>query len=373
MKKEIIVFTYGDANSTKTWSNVPYFFSNTLEEKGYIVHRVNVKKYNLLQRLFNKLTRIIFKNTAIEFSFTSLNAKIVNRVMKKAVKKYFNAEILIATNFSYSPASVSDKISVIFSDWTFEYLIRHFKKRTPSRWEKKEIIRQDKEIEKSDYVISLFPEIAEDMKKYYKNPNIYYLGNVINSDLYRIEDVDIRKKYNCNKILFIGQKKYINSAKEIIKALEIINSKEIRIELNIIGMNSEDFKKLPNYVHCYGYLDKTNIDEKNKYYKIIMESKCSINTSEQWAGFSSMIENMYYYLPVITSPYSEFIKTFGDKIEFGLYCNNNVNEIVECLEKIFDLSEKEYMILSKNAHAAVENFTWSNYMEKLLRLILNKK
>ena len=31
--KNIIVFTYGDANNPSTWSNVPYLFTTTLEKK----------------------------------------------------------------------------------------------------------------------------------------------------------------------------------------------------------------------------------------------------------------------------------------------------------------------------------------------------
>ena len=31
--QEIIVYTYGDSKSAKTWSNIPFFLTTTLEEK----------------------------------------------------------------------------------------------------------------------------------------------------------------------------------------------------------------------------------------------------------------------------------------------------------------------------------------------------
>lgn len=40
--KEVIFFTKGDSADISTWSNVPYFFTRTLEEKGVTVHRVNM-------------------------------------------------------------------------------------------------------------------------------------------------------------------------------------------------------------------------------------------------------------------------------------------------------------------------------------------
>ena len=39
--KEILFLTYGDANNANVWSNVPYCFSHSLENKGIVVHRID--------------------------------------------------------------------------------------------------------------------------------------------------------------------------------------------------------------------------------------------------------------------------------------------------------------------------------------------
>ncbi|MHA5135034.1 hypothetical protein [Oenococcus oeni] len=51
MIKEITVFSYGDSNLLKTWSNVPYFFTKTFADDGVSVNRVNVEPNRLLAGL----------------------------------------------------------------------------------------------------------------------------------------------------------------------------------------------------------------------------------------------------------------------------------------------------------------------------------
>jgi hypothetical protein len=40
--KEITVFTIGDSKKMSTWSNVPFFFTETLISKGVKVNRVDI-------------------------------------------------------------------------------------------------------------------------------------------------------------------------------------------------------------------------------------------------------------------------------------------------------------------------------------------
>lgn len=368
---EIIAFTYGDANLLSTWSNVPYFFTSALEKKGCLVHRVNIKKYPFIQKVFNRTVRLFNKDSAVEFSFTPLGAKIANRAMKKAIKKYPDADLLIAINFSYSPASISDKKNVILSDWSFEYLIRHFKGREPSKREQREIERQDREIEKSDYVITLFPQIKDDMEKYYSNPNIYYLGNYINCDPKEAEHVDIDEKEKSKRILFIGEKKYKDNALKIMQALDVINqTRPDKIRFDIIGMEETDFDELPSFVNCFGYLNKSNKEENKVFYQLLKGAKFIINTSSGWGGWSSIVEAMYLYTPIITSPYGDFVKEFGESINFGIYCmDNEIETIAQAIKVIMDANSEGYKQMCKNAHEAVKDNSWDSYADRLLKLI----
>jgi hypothetical protein len=50
--KEINVFTYGNASKLSTWSNVPYFFTETLEEKGIKVNRINIQPNKIFKTIY---------------------------------------------------------------------------------------------------------------------------------------------------------------------------------------------------------------------------------------------------------------------------------------------------------------------------------
>ena len=368
------MYTYGDSKSAKTWSNIPFFLTTTLEEKGYIVHRINIQRFKFVQRVFNKICRMVNQDTGMEFQRLGLNAKLVNRIMRKSLRKFPNADLLISTNFSYSPSSVCTTIpSILLCDWTLEYLIRHFKRREPSYWEEREIKRQDKEIEKSDYVVTLFPRIKEDMDAYYKTNNIYYLGNVLNTAINPENNVDIAEKYRNRKILFIGQKKYLDSLLVILEAIKSYNDNSTQtINLDIIGMNSAPGMEKYENVEYYGYLDKTDELERKLYYRLMSEASICINTSDNWGGFSSIVEALYFYTPVITSRYSEFVETFGEEIPFGVYCNNNTEEIESAFRTILDNDEEKYCELCQQSHCSVEQFTWGGYVERLIDLVGEK-
>ena len=83
---------------------------------------------------------------------------------------------------------------------------------------------------------------------------------------------------------------------------------------------------------------------------------------------SSLLEVMYYYRPIITSKYEEFIKTFGESINFGYYSKNNSNEIKNILEKIINMPNQEYQKLAINAHESVKEFTYDSYIDKIMKL-----
>src|SRR5215831_14407914 len=52
--REITVFTNGDSGQISTWSNVPYFFIETLKTKGIKVNRVDLNPDRLLGKLWDK-------------------------------------------------------------------------------------------------------------------------------------------------------------------------------------------------------------------------------------------------------------------------------------------------------------------------------
>src|SRR5262249_22085434 len=97
------------------------------------------------------------------------------------------------------------------------------------------------------------------------------------------------------------------------------------------------------------------------------DAKIFVNTTPKWGAFSATLEAMYFYTPVIVTPYKEFVETFGMKIGFGWYCKNNSLDLCAKIKKI--LNCPSYDRLCINAHELVKDFTWSAYIDKMLKKI----
>ncbi|QSJ18624.1 glycosyltransferase [Nostoc sp. UHCC 0702] len=367
--KEVTVFTNGDSRKISTWSNVPYFFTETLISKGIKVNRVDISPPYFLERVYNKtfwrVLKIINKNSSYNYFRTFAHYIDVKRRIRKALEKYNNSDANIFLTFSFSSAGLTNKPTILFSDWTYDYYFKYFLNRQPDSLERSCIKREDQEIEASDLVFALFPRVADYMKNHYENKNIFYLGNVVNSLLDVAKSEVLKQKSFSQDILFIGSKKYIEGAKYLIEAYTSLKEKYPQLSLNIVGMQDKDFVKLPDGVNCYGYLDKAKEKDRELYYSLLVKAKVFVNTTPKWGTPSAMLEAMYFYTPVVVTAYDEFVETFGVDINFGYYCENN--SIALLCSKISNVFENEsYESLCINAHKSVENYTWSSYIDKLL-------
>lgn len=370
--KNITVFATGDSNQVKTWSNVPYFFTSSLESKGIKVNRVNLEPNRLMRSIFDYgftfILKKIWKDTSYDYFRSVLHFAIVRNQIKKAIRKYPNSDAYAFLTFSFSSAGLTKKPTIQLCDWTYDYYFKYFKNREPDFFEKQSIKRENTQIQETDYVISLFPKVADYMKAQYGAEKVHYLGNVINA-LFEPEKEEIfQYKKDSGKLLFIGSKKYIEGAEALIKAFELLKPVYPKLSLHLIGVEESNFKHLPADVFCYGYLDKAIDAEKEKYYDLMKEAKIFINTTPKWAAFSASIEAMYYYTPVVVPPYGEFKTTFGEDIDFGLYCKENTAPLIaQSIENI--LNNKQYETLCNQAHEAVKEFTWHGYIDKIIKKI----
>ncbi|MES2568227.1 MAG: glycosyltransferase [Bacteroidota bacterium] len=369
--KEITVFSIGDAHEFKTWSNVPYFFTKSIEEKQIKVNRVNIEESSFLNAIY-KYTIFVFlklinKNSNHTYFRSGLNYFLTNRKIDAAVKQYPNTDVLLFLTYSFSFKKQIDKKVILFGDWSYLYYIKNFLKREPSWFEQNALSREKNHIEQADVALSLFPKSLEFNKTHYNNKYLYYLGNVINGNYPLNKAEIILKKMNSNKILFIGNKKYIRGATDLIKAFQQLNTKA---ELHIIGLKENEVNVNAPGLFYHGYLDKGISSENELYYKLLTEAKAIVNTNPDWGAFSAMTEAMYYYTPVLTSAYEEFIETYGNEIDFGFYVkNNSIEELVSKLNYMLNNSNENQLQLMNNAHEKVKDFTWNSYTNKVLDLI----
>lgn len=369
-ERSILVFTCGDSNDISTWSNVPYLFTRTLKERGFRLHCIDISPNKTLNRIFNTTSYFIFKrilkrNACPEFHRTRLHRFIIYRRIKKATIQNTDIQFNLFLTFAFCN-KYSKKPSVLWCDWTDRIVIERLG-REPKFYETASLHHEDNVIKNADRVYTMFPKCKEHMEELYGREIIYINRNVVNTvfeEEFNIEE-NIRTRLLSKKILFIGNIRYIGAAKKLIKAYNVLREKDQSLELHIIGMTAEQLETKDKNIHCFGYLRKNIKKERELYYSLLHTCKVFVNPAQQWGGYSSSIEAMYYGCPIIVAPYDDFVCEFGEKINFGKYTNEN--SLDTTIANILYASKEEYSTLCTNAYNRVNGYTWNNYVDAFLK------
>lgn len=370
--REVTVFSEGDSLDLNCWSNVPFLFTKSLENKGIKVNRVNIYSNKYFRKtiwayVFKPLLDLLFKNNIYTYEQTFLNRWLVKHRIRKALKLFNNSDLNIYLSYAYLDEH-SKKPNILFSDWTSEYVLRYRFKRLPFSFEKPYLDVQRRNIQRADMVLSLFPDIARAMEVMYNRSPIYYLGqNVINNVYEGSLDQSsiLALKRQSNILLFIGREAYLTGARLLARSFKILKRDFPNLELHIVGLTASHFDDLPDNVFVHGYLDKSKPVQKDLYYDLLINSRLFINPTPQWGGYSSTVEAMYFYTPVVISDYSSFVDTFGTEIPFGYYVKqSDGSDLCDCLRKV--LTNTAYEQLCIASHKAVSSFTWDNFVDKFL-------
>lgn len=376
--KEITVFCeQGDSSKLKTWSNVPYFLTATLEASGVKVNRVSLHPgSSVAEKIFYKLWNVwvkgVTRRKGCPYRRSSAYFYLMERKVRAAVRKYADSDVFLFTSYSMSSKKYSDKPSVLFCDWTAEYDLLHAHGRKieelPS-YDVRFMQRQKEVIEGADAVVCLFPGVTEHMRKVYPQARIHYIGNVVNSLEEPVVPETIERKEKGHDILFVGKKHYMKGARELLAAFSLLRTENPELRLHIIGLTESQLGQLPEGVTCYGYLDKSDTAQRRIYYDLLSSCRLFVNTTPQWGAFSASVEAMYHYMPVLVTPYGEFVKTFGAEIGFGLYHDENGGERVLAEEIKAFLEPKGFREKAECAHAMVADMKWDRYVSRLTNII----
>ncbi len=373
---KVIFFTYGDSSSASTWSNVPFLFTKSLEDIGIKIYRVDLSSPKFLRRIYDKcihpLIKLFFRDSLYTFNRTYLNEYIIYKRIQKNILKYNDADICIFTSFDYYN-KFNAIPEVLFCDWTFQMLIEERHKRKPYFFERRFIKQQNEALKNAKKTVSLFPHTANVLKINYPDKEIHYFNTNVINNLCGYEWTDneiLNKKTRSNIILFIGSSKYLEGAKCLIRAFQILVRENSSLQLHIIGIQTNEIcdVKTSSNIFCHGYLRKDIETENELYYKLLINAKVIVNPTPIWSGYSSIIEAMYFFTPVIICKYQDFSIEFGNDIDFGLYTNDEFNheKLATDIDTLF--KTESYDLMCKNAHEKVYNYTWDRYVFNILEL-----
>lgn len=362
-------YSCGDSMQLKTWSNVPYLFAKELEKRGYKLNRINIEPSPFLNKWYNRISYFLFqrvfkKNACPVFARSWVHRTIILRKLRR-IASQTDSESCLNLFLSYLFYNkYSSRPSVLWCDWSDAIVIQRLG-RSMKKYERKHIAHETSVIKCADAVFSLFPTCRDKMEQMYDRKIIYLDRNVVNTFYNGDADIQaiIENREGSHSILFIGNRRYISGLKRLIDAVEDIRRYDVQCSIDVIGMDRNSMTSAPDWVHFHGYLDKGVADENYKYYQLLFGARVLVNPTAGWAGYSSVIEAMYYATPVVVSPFDDFVVEFGDTINFGSYCgaNDNLSDVIR--EVIFS---RDYTYLAQNAHNAVKDYTWSRYVDTFL-------
>lgn len=370
------MFSIGDSNLAKTWSNVPYFFTKALEARGLKVNRVNLEDKVLFRQLYKYsvylLIKTLYPKSTHNYFRSGLNHWLTQKKIKKAIQHYPNSQANVFLSYSFSSKRLSALPCILFGDWTYLYLIQQLEQRKPYWFERVALKREKQHIQEADHVLSLFPKSSEYISKHLSPFPVHYLGNVVNAEEIQDEGSILTSKLQFKRLLFIGGEKYQAAARNLLQAfIELDIPESADAELHFIGLTAGEFGSVNHKgVFFHGYLDKTVASQSALYYSLLGSARCIINTQNTWGAFSALTEAMYYYTPVICQAFEEFRATYGDNCDFGYYVpDNTVPSLTAALKKLFTQSDELRITQMKTAHHKTKEFTWENYSQRFLELV----
>lgn len=369
--KEIIVYSFGDSKNLATWSNVPYFFANAMEKRGIHVNRVNTEikkniKVRICWHIFRFINKIgkIFGFGIYNFNRSGYYDRYVENKMKEGLKAYPYADIQVVFDYSHITKQ-TDIPTVMLCDWTIEYYIEEHLKRNATWFERRLIQKQYKKMALADAIITLFPCSFKNINNIFPDKT-YYFGHIVNA-LEPYEDL-VADKFITKNILFIGRPAYSKGAQTLIDAVLHHNNmveNDNLWHLDIIGMERKDISNpCPKYCHCWGYLNKSIPEQKEKYYTLLKYASVLVNTTAVWNGASSLMEALYYGTPIIVSKNPEILEMIGENRVFCKYCQEqDMASLLKQLEILLMSPKNEYWEIAHNAHEFAEQFTWDKFAD----------
>ena len=367
--KCINFYSCGDSNKLTTWSNVPYLFARELEKRGYKLNRINIEPCPILNRWYNRISYLVFqrilkKDACPVFARSWMHRAIIHSKLRKIARRTDSDSCLNLFLRYLSYNKYSSRPSVLWCDWSDAIVIQRLG-RAVKKYEKRHLRHESAVIKAADAVFSMFPLCRSKMEAMYDREIIYLGRNVINTVYDGAVDLPhiMQERVHSDSVLFIGNHRYLSGLQKLIDAVSVIREKGLAYHVDVIGMERSIMPSAPEWVHFHGYLDKGITAGRQEYYRLLLTAKVLVNPTAGWAGYSSIVEAMFYATPVVLYPFDDFKEEFGDTIDFGAYCGaaDNLPDVITHV-----ISAADYAQLARNAHEAVKDYTWSQYVDAFL-------
>lgn len=358
----------GNSADVNEWSNVPFFLTEGFKANGCIINRINMH-IKAIGKLYDmsvtKIVKFFMKDTTFCFQRSRLRAFFMDLRLRWIIKKYPNEDIYFVIADNLNPYKYTNSKCIMLTDWTYEFEIVHDQKKKIDCLERYFHDTQIEMMKKAYANIMMRAECQDYIMD--KHKDIYvcpFDNNVVHCLQENVNENEIlQKKIESNKIVFLGSKRYIKGAEQLLVCIEQNYGLLEEYEFHFIGINKRDVKALGLKLNnCYfeGYLYKGNLEERQRYYELLSCAKICINTNDDFVSIASLIEAGYLYTPAIISKNYQTVKCYGEDNTFKRYCLNEPQDILESIMFFTNMNVNEYKKRCIASRKYFEQKTWKS-------------
>lgn len=376
------LFTLGDCTNVNTWSNLPYYFYQSLR----VQHSVTVRPVNLVPpqtasyRAFSRLMafrtraiRLIHSDHQYDPLRSALYHAVVNRRLRFTVGRHSDVDLNLFLTFSFSSYQYARVPVVHYCDRTYEHHLEETG-RTPTRSDRDFIRIEQNNIENADLVLSTDQICCDFINSRYKPKRAFCLRPGINTQT-DVQDPDrlIARKESSTDILFIGRGAYKRGVDILIRAFKMFNDRHARrFTLHIVGVQPvelpQELRGTDPKIRFYGYLDRSNPGDFRLYDDLVCAAKIFVMPMRP-SPFPGVIRELQLHCtPVIASNVSgtsEFLAHGRDSV---LVDGLEPQEFAYHMDRLIH-HRLEWRQLAWNGHVSSRNLTWMNTVQKFRGII----
>jgi glycosyltransferase involved in cell wall biosynthesis len=377
----INLFTYGNARDINTWSNVPYFFHRALLAHDLIVNPIDITPsdsfgFRLFRRWLgvrSRLASTLGLKMSSDVFRTRVNYALANARARGASHLHASAHLNVFLTFSFSSHRYSSTPVVLYCDRTYEHYLEDCA-RTPTPRDRALIAVERENLERADLVLAMSELCRDFIDTRYKTRRLTYLRAGINVENSEIDTrAMIARKERHHEILFVGRGAHKRGVDILIKAFTIFNQRQGgRFVLRVVGIRPDEvapeLQVATGDVHFYGYLDRNVPRDRDLYDDLIRSARLFVFPTRPGPVAGVLNEAKLNCTPIIISRVAgaaERVTHDHDGILVDTFEPEDFARQMEML--VTDVPR--WRRLACNAHASIENLTWSNTARNFLAIV----
>ena len=228
---------------------------------------------------------------------------------------------------------------------------------------------------KNTKVILLSERLYEDVSKYVKKEDVFFLPNGI--PVINLEDNILPKKNSVPKLLFLSNLIESKGVYVLLDALKILNDNNVKFHCNLVGGAGDiSLKQLNQKINnlklqnCVSYLGKKYNHEKHKIFQSSDIFVFPTFYHNETFGIVN-IEAMMFGIPVISTSEGGIPDIVKDRETGFVIDKQNPNQLAEKIKWFIDNPEEAILMGEKGREYFLENYTLEIF-ERRMAHILNQ-